>query len=328
MLIKYIETTDFNDLIVFNKEVYADRPNPEGNIIFWFIKNPAENNLSVILKGDSGEIWGQDFFSSMIFFYNNSAFNGEWGFDYIVREEKRKEGYGIDIMEFVLDNKKIPVFATGSGPLALQIELKMGFKQLGELKKYVGLANPLYLFTSVFRGIVKLKRYPRIVKVKGETFSLLRKENLPDISTPYNTNLLEFGRDFSFLKWRFYSDLHEYAFYKKDGTDDYFVLRTIVKNHITCSVLVDYRCNTSNQVGFKTILKAAKKVTRRLKIGILVTGSSLMSIDDILERNHFRATGRHRPIISTKSFIEEKGKIEKREFVFTTLADSDGEVLW
>lgn len=328
MQIQFLEYSEINDLYAFNKQVFPTRHEPNSIIDFWFSKNTDERNLSVILNGASDEIWGQALFSSMNYFFNSELYKGKWCFDYIVREDKRKDGYGIDIMQFALESNEIPIFATGSGPIALKIELKMGFKLLGELKKYAGIVNPIYFLSSFFRGTLAIKRFPSLVKTKGATFSLITKENLFDIAKPYNENLLEFGRDKSFLNWRFYSSLHDYAVYKNDTGDDYFVLRTIVKKHITCMVLVDYRCNVSTSNNFGLILKAAKQVTCKLRLCVLIIGSSLRSIDAILEKQYFRAIGRHRPIITTKSVKEYKASITNREFVLTTLADSDGEIQW
>lgn len=325
---KIIEASDINSLYSFNKEVFPERLNTKQIINFWFNKNEEEHALSIILKGNTGEIWGQVLSSSMIYFNKNCGDKGIWILNYIIREDKRKDGYGIDIMQFVLENKETPVFATGSGPLALKIELKMGFKLLGELKKYVGIVNPIYCVTSIFRNAISLNQFPSAVTVKGVTFSLTDKEILPDITKSFNENLLEFGRDKSFLSWRYFSGIHDYALYKMDKRDDYFVLRTIIKKKITFMVLVDFRCNVNTPDNFKLIFKAAKRITGKLRLSALITGSSLKSIDTILENNFFRAIGRNRPIISTKSFIEEKEGINNREFVLATLADSDGEVNW
>lgn len=328
MQIKILKEFDISDLYTFNKQVFPARCESNKIIDFWFSKSIAERNLSAILISDLNEIWGQVLTSSMNYYYKNYNYTGKWIFDYIIREDKRKDGYGIDLLQFLLKYNKTPIFATGSGPLALKIELKMGFKLVGKLKKYLGIVNPFYIISSIFRGTIPVNRFQTIVKVNGETFSLMTNPDLPDITKPFNYNLLEFGRDKSFLSWRFYSRLHEYAIYKKDGADDYFVLRTIVNKNITCMVLVDYRCDLNYSESFKLIIKAAKKVSKRLRLSILITGSSLRLIDTILEKQYFKAVGRHRPIISSKLFREEKDKIKKREFVFTTLADSDGEINW
>lgn len=328
MKIKFITTSDLVNLYLFNNHVFIERIDSKSIIDFWYNKGSKEYNSSIILTGENEEIWGQILSSSMLYFYQNSIRQGNWIFDYIVQEDKRKDGYGIDLLQFALQNKKVPIFATGSGPLALKIELKMGFKLIGELKKYVGISNPIFLPVSVFRGIIPKKKYPVSVKTKAATFQLTYAGLLPDYSNTFNPELLEFGRDNAFLNWRYFSDLHEYTFYKQVRGDDYFVVRTIVKKGITCLVLVDYRCDFSNKQNFSTLLNAVKKVASKLKLAVIVSGSSLKIADEMFEKKGFKSIGRPRPIISTEKFKEEQQRITNREFVFTTLADSDGEINW
>jgi len=327
MQIKFLDIVELGKFYSFNKQIFPERTNPKSVIDFWLCKNPEELNLSIILKGENDEIYGQNLHSSMFYFYNKEEIKGEWGFDFIVKEEMRKEGYGIDMLQFALKNKKA-IFAVGSGPLALKIELKMGFKHIGELRKYVGISNLLFLPSSFFRGVIQQNKYPVTVKSKAKTFKQKTVDQLPDYSTPFNSGLLEFGRDNAFLKWRYFSDLHPYTFYKQDDGDDYFVVRTIVKKGITCLVLVDYRCDFSDQQNFVLLLKAVKKVASKLKLSVMIAGSSLRMTDETFYNNRFRSIGRHRPIITTEKFKEEKQRIENREFIFATLADSDGEITW
>ena len=295
---------------------------------FWFSKSREEYNLSTILINDSNNIYGQILSSSMSYYYKFNDIQGNWIFDYIVNEEIRKEGYGIDLLQFALLNRKAPIFATGSGPLALKIELKMGFKFIGELRKYVGVSNPLFLPSSLFRGLLSMNKFPPSVVVRSKTFRLTTVDQLPEFSSPFNSGLLEFGRDNAFLKWRYFSDLHSYAFYKQADGDDYFVVRTIVKKGITCQVMVDYRCDFSDKQNFIVLLKAVKKTASKLKLSVIIAGSSLSITDEVFENKRFKSIGRPRPIISTEKFKEEKQRIENREFVFATLADSDGEITW
>jgi hypothetical protein len=264
----------------------------------------------------------------MSYYYKFNDIQGNWIFDYIVNEEIRKEGYGIDLLQFALQNRKFPIFATGSGPMALKIELKIGFKQIGDLKKYVGYRNPLYFFTSLFRGIIRDSQYPKTIKLKNDQFDKLLPINIPDYSCAFNTQLLEFGRDKEFLKWRFYNKLHEYSLYKQRNGDNYFVVRTIVKKGITCLVLVDYRCDFSTIAEFSLIVNVVYKLASKLRLSLVLTGSSLVVADDVLEKMNFKAVGRARPIITTEKYLEEKERILNRDFVLVTLADSDGEINW
>jgi len=323
-----LQRNDIEQFYRFNKIVFPERKNIAEIINFWLSKTNNEYLLSKILYSDSNEILGEILHSSMEYLYQNSICKACWIFDYIVREDIRKEGYGIDLMEEVLKNKNVvPIFGTGSGPLALKIELKMGFKLIGELKKYI-IINPLYSLTSLFRKNIPLNKFPQKIKINNQIFSLIHKENLPELMQPFNQDLLEIGRDKEFLNWRFFSNLHHYAFYLKEDGNDYFVIRTTTKKNITCLILVDYRCKIDNPNNFDTIIEATKKIAKQLHIAAIITGSSLQAFDDILEKKHFKTIGKNRPIISSKSFKNEDQRIKDRSFIYVTLADSDGEISW
>ncbi len=327
MQIQFLESSTDKKFFEFNNKVFPKRVNSKMLIDFWFSKKKDEHALTIILKGKKDEIYGQNLHSSMSYFYNHEVLQGEWGFDFIVSEEIRKEGYGIDILLFALEHKKA-IFAVGSGPMALKIELKMGFKLIGELRKYVGISNPLYLISSLFRGIISKNKFPITVKAKVKTFKLTSLDQLPFYSNPFNRELLEFGRDNAFLKWRFFSNLYQYSFYKQENGNDYFVVRTIEKKGITCLVLVDYRCNFNDSQNFVELIKAVKKIASNLRLSVIIAGSSLKITDEIFESKRFKSIGRPRPIITNKIFKEEQQRISKREFVLATLADSDGEINW
>jgi len=322
-----LQKNKIEELYLFNHQVYPERKRYKEIIDFWFSKNPEEYGLTNILFVD-GKIAGQSLHSSMKYYYEGKENDSFWGFDLIIEEEKRKDAYGIDLLQYNMERFDSE-FATGSGPLALKIELALGFKQIGELKKYVNFVNPFFLPLTLLRSKKTVLKYPKKLKLSTEVeFERIEQDLLPDFIQPFNPNLLEISREKSFIKWRFYNTLHQYAVYKDVKSDAYFVLRTIVKNHILCMVLVDYRCDLNIPDEYENILRAAKKITRKLRIPILITGSSLKCIDEILEKNHFKVNGRNRPIISTLKFQNKKEDIKNRNFALITLADSDGEILW
>ena len=80
-------------------------------------------------------------------------------------------------------------------------------------------------------------------------------------------------------------------------------------------------------MSFESVMVAFRKIASTLKIGVLIVGSSMSKVDDICEKYKMRAIGRHRPIIGFTNCYN-KEKIEKRDFVLLTLADSDGDITW
>jgi|GEM_PF-5007317 len=321
MEIKNLHKEDIASLYNFNRRMYPERKLYRKILDFWLNKEPDAYKLFNIVC-DNKIIYGQSLFSPMNYFYNNEKKASVWGFDLIVDESERKNIYGIDLLLYGKERFK-ESFATGSGPDALKINLKLGNKLIGEIKKYVGILNPIY-FVSPFRGVIPIKKF----HILSNNYEKIDANSLPDRFDPYNNDLLEISREKDFLKWRFFNELQEYAVYKMTDSDNYFVLRTIVKKHITCMVLVDFRCNMSNANEFEAILKSVKRIMNKLRLSILITGSSLSVSDIVLEKYHFKALGRNRPIISTVSFKNRQEDMNDRKFVFVTLADSDGEILW
>ena len=91
--------------------------------------------------------------------------------------------------------------------------------------------------------------------------------------------------------------------------------------------LVDYRCNISDS-NIEIIYEAVKKVTKKLRLPVIVWGSTLAGVDKALERHHFKSIGRPRPVLGFLKCKDRLKDIENRNFALVTLADSDGETNW
>ena len=319
---------DLQQLQDYNTKIYPDKVIPAKDYLdFWLNRNERALDQCLILREVDGSIHGQVLASEMSYFYKQDRIDTVWLFDLIVDEELRQGGWGIDVLLACMD-KHPRSCSTGSGPTALPIHLKMGNKMLGEIRKYVGLANPLCMITSPFRGNIRTEKFPSSVTTNGKTFRKLSREEMPDLTKPYNDNHFEIARDKEFLQWRYFNDLHSYAFYKDEQSDDYFVVRTTIQKHITVMLLVDYRCNMSDDDSFETIYQAAKLVMGKLHIGIMIVGSSLKVVDNVLENHGFKSVGRPRPVIGFVKVKDRKADIEARNFLLSTFADSDGETNW
>lgn len=325
MEIRNLEQREIPQLAEYNDKIYPEKEIPACNYLnFWFSQHPDEYKKTMVLVNDSGRICGQNIFSSMSYFFQSEKIDTVWGFDLIVDEDLRPSGWGADLL-IECKSAHPKAVSTGSGPTALPINLKLGHKFLGEIRKYIGIANPFHIISSAFRGYVGIADFPDCVSIGNTRFCKISKEELPELVEPFNADLFEPCREINYLKWRFFSELHHYAFYKACNESNYFVLRTIVIKHITILLLVDYRCDMHNQDGFSCILDAVLKVARSLRLGIVSTGSSLAVVDGVLESKHFRSIGRPRPFIGFLKCKDRKEDIEARKFGLITLADSDGE---
>ena len=312
----------------YNKKIYPGKViSAKDYLNFWFSRNERALNQCLILREDDGSIHGQILASEMSYYYKQERIDTVWLFDLIVDEDLRKNSWGVDVLLACMD-KHPRSCSTGSGPTALPIHLKMGNKMLGEIRKYVGFVNHLSMLTSLFRGNIKAEKFPSSVTVKGKTYRKLLREEMPNLTRPYNGNLFEIARGKEFLQWRYFNDLHSYAFYKDEHSDDYFVVRTMIQKHVTVMLLVDYRCDMSDSKTFEFIYKATKKVMGTLHIGMLIVGSSLKVVDDVLGAHGFKSVGRPRPVIGFVKVADRKEDVEARQFLLATFADSDGETNW
>ena len=328
MEIVVANSSDKQELYEFNTRMYPEKSiDSKRYLDFWLSKSPDAIERVLLIKDDFGRIVGQNILSEMFYHYQGVRVDSVWGFDLIIEEQYRKGAWGIDLM---LKNKEInpKTLATGSGPTALPINLKLGMKMLGEIRKYVGIISPLWLPFCIGKGHVNENKYPEIVKVGDISFLRVGMQDYPVRNEPYNSSLLEIGRDKQFLEWRYNNNLHDYVFYREEGSDNFFVLRTTVIKHVTALILVDYRCDANAEKQFEDIIKAVKKVGSAIHVPILITGSSLSAFNKVLERNHLKSIGRPRPILGFLKCKDRKEDIAKRNFCLVTLADSDGETNW
>lgn len=327
MDIRRINSTDLERIIEYQKSVFPERREKAAGLIgFWLSKSAQEAESSFVLV-DGEEIKGMLMFSSMDYFFEGNTNADFWAFDLIVDENLRKEGWGLNLMMRAFKQHNT-CFCAGSGPFALKIELKLGFHIIGEIRKYVRLVNPLCLFTAFMRGNIRRESFPNSVVIGSEQFMRVPLEQMSESHQPFNPQLLEISRTKDFLLWR-YGQLHDYVIFKSHESDDYFVLRTIVKHGVTALVMVDFRCDVKKEGCYGRIVDATIKIAKELRLPVVIVGSSLTTIDSELERRAFKSVGRPRPIISKdKRFKSYKQAIDERDFCLVTLADSDGEVLW
>ncbi len=319
--------TDIELLAKYNERMFPERGAFAAKYVDFLFSKTADEYTNSVVIDNNGVIKGQLLAYSMQYAYDGDIYNSVWAYDLIVDEELRKDAYGLDLMMFHNRIHKTS-FCTGSGPTALKIELALGYKWMGEIRKYVGVCSLLRLITSVCRGVISMSKFPEQIVVDNETFIRCNPNDVEWSSVSFNEKLWEPLRDNDYMRWRFSNKLHEYAVYKACNSSNYFVLRTIVKRGITALVLVDFRCNMQCEEEIELMLRAVKKIMRKMWLAILICGSSHLMLDKKLESFHMYSVGRPRPFIGRISYKERKEDIKNRQFALVTLADSDGETLW
>jgi hypothetical protein len=175
----------------------------------------------------------------------------------------------------------------------------------------------------------KIYDFPEKIIIKEHTFSLIKSIE-KWTNAWHNPEIIEFSRSLNFLEWRFLSfqkNIRKYQFYLLDNgnTQAYFVVRHAFWNGLNLLLIVDYRTSISETTCFNLIVKSTKKLLKIMGFdGVLIT-SSLSQYDIILKKHFFIKVGTPQNIITNSNIIFDENNIEKRNFVFATMADSDGD---
>jgi hypothetical protein len=322
MIVRKCQESDYLPLVEFNREIYPNRKIPAEKLMDFRYKNRMSDFCNNLILTDENRIYGQSLCSSLSYYFESKVRNGFWGFDFFIRKDKRPGGFGVDMMEAIV-NQGSEQWGTGVSDEALKIDLYMGYRLAGELKKYFCLQNPFCWLISCLRSYRRVK-YPAAIS----NFSCVSRGNIPAYTKPFNEGKVELVRDKAFLSWRFFDAPHAYAFYKRNDSDDYFVVRVIKKMGVAILVIVDYRCDFSRPSSFELIIHAAKKLAKKLHCSFTLTSSTLAVTDSSLEKKSFKVLGKSRVMISTMVKKAHLDRVKSREFALVTLADSDGEILW
>lgn len=316
-----ISESDIQDLIKFGKEVYPDRANYKNIVEFNFYNRIGDYSGGIILK-ENKRIVGQSLVSPVTQWQKGKNFLTGWGYDLIVHPELRKEARGVDLLLAI--KREFPgICGTGAGPDAVALNKILKVKDIGYLHKFIGISS---IITFPFKQILPINSFPDKIK----DFKLIENPENVKYKDFFNFDLLEPGRSFEFLKWRFFSkDFIKYWFYQNDK-GDYFILRPIKLKGIQVLEVADYRCQLQESSAFNEILSVIKKIANKVNLPIILIGSSHKTVDSILEKNHFKSIGRPRPIQVFPKFKGELDidKINCREFTLITFGDSDGEWSW
>ena len=325
--IRLSTASDFDTVLLFNQKAYPHKKKIKEVLTFWSTRSKDAVEKNLVLVDSKNNVHGQMFVSEMAYYYKGQKVDSYWEYDLIVEENLRKSAWGVDLLLYCMDLYPNSC-STGSGPQALPVHLKLGKKKLGEIKKYVKVRNLFYLLSSYGREEISITKFPKEIIQDDHHFYKIGISEVPDFKDPFNNDYFEISRDKLFLEWRFFSGLHNYVFYKDSESNCYFVVRTIKKKGFTALVLVDYRFTLENVGQFDSIINAFREIASRLRLGLMICGSSLSSVDTVLENHNFKSIGRPRPILGLLKCKDRKGDIENRNFCFITLADSDGETNW
>lgn len=323
MEIRKILRSDVPELINFGLKVYPTRKTYYPALINFLFNEEFPGTPSGIILEENNEIKGQNLCTPMSLILNGTKKDLYWGHDLIVDEKLRNENWGVDIL--LACQKHFPGHcATGSGPEALKMALKLKYTLVGEIRKYV-------LPSSIVRLPINLLPSKREWPYTIGNFKLIDStEELLKPICPNNAEIIEVERNILWINWRFFNNSFRNYWFYQNPEGDYFIVRIINRKGIKMLLVSDYRCSLNNSVNFESIINAVRKLANYLHIPFILCSSSHRTTDIVLEKYHAKSIGRPRPIIFPKQLKDwiDKDKIENREYCFITFGDSDGEWNW
>ncbi len=322
MEIRRLTEKDIPELYRFGKVMFPSRSSFYHKIIDFMQKDRMGGYTGGMGLFDGDELCGQILYSATTLWYNGTKYPTGWNYDLIIREDLRKDAWGIDLL--MKSWKEFPLAcATGSGPNAEKINLKLGSKHLGQIRKYIGLSSKWRIIQNL---IFPLGTYPE--SING--FKLIHTFENFKARDYFNNNLIEPGRDPNYIKWRFFTpNFKDYKVYQ-DDEGDFFVIRVIKIKGFSILSLLDFRCTLDRAKSFDRIFKSVKNIANHIRVPFILCGSSHKDVDQVLEKDGFKSMGRPRPVLTTgrNKVRPDAERVNNRNYILITLADSDGEISW
>lgn len=243
-----------------------------------------------------------------------------WSFDTKILPPYINSDAGVYIMEKWVRTKN--QFGAGLSSISVKLQKKIGATFIGYSIPFIKIF-PLRmiknLFNSFNKNIIKL---PDCIKVSsGFRFERLLK--VTDFKIPHtgywNEDIIEFGRNQDFIRWRFFLEDNKYYVYQKnDSTYNYLVVRVYIYKGIPLLYLVDYRFNLNNILEFYEIIETTSQLSKNLGLSGVYIRSSISQINKLLKKKKFISKGEGAQIVT--KFKPATNQIYP---IFFTSADSD-----
>jgi len=336
MKIKKFEEKDLKALVDFNSAVFNKRDKIEESIRFRFFENPfidKEKSEILIAYDTNGKIIGQILVMPLRLTYKGRDYPTYFGMDYFVIPEARNTLAGVLLANRYKDLKYN--FGVGLTDSSLLIMKAFNVNLIGYMTKYIKLNNILSPFRFLFpqqRVLQKQIRPPQMIsgRVDGKFLRVFDAEEILSETGYWNKDFIEFTRCKEFINWRFFYYPDKYFVYKYfpdnvngNSKPSYFVTRIINWKKVSCLLLLDYRFDPEVKDMFNTILRAAVKLSRELKMAATITMCSLPNFENTLKKNLFFMFGRKMEIVTNFPIISNEEN--KKANIIVTFADSDGD---
>lgn len=320
------------DVSRFNDQCFPFRKPNRPYDVYRFVENPfaADKIDSIYCASENGQYIGHLLTMAAPLALNGDIIPAYWGQDLFVRKEHRRRGIGTKFTDYAA--KKNYYMGCGISQISKPLYKREEIKTIGHLyffRKRVNSWNRLKV-----RLRRKFKIGPKNIfdcKLPDQVNGFKRIKSPTDLHLPklnWNENVIETLRDRQFFEWRFFYKFNQYFVYQTVKTENenavYFVAKPYHYQNENWLQLVDYRFDNQNLVEFKTILEAAEKLSKKLKLSGILTNSSQELTNSVLKQNKFTLYKRNM-VVSTFPFSHKETDEPHNHFIISR-ADSDGDM--
>jgi hypothetical protein len=333
MKIVKLKEVEYNKFIEFNKKAYPSRVDNQKRFEFQILQNPllkdkSDPNVLVVID-EQNDVLGQYMGDIEEYCYKGQVKKCYFGCDYIIDQKCRGKGTGKELA-FKTYSTFVPYYAIDPPTVSMHIHTAGGNRKIGDFIKFLWFRNPIKAFTSKFglikdspdNSLISEKKFPDKLDISGYGFKLVKQFDAYTYK-PWNPDVLEIARSKDYLNWRFCNEKYMVYSTDMDKENIYFVIRNTSLKGLKLLLLVDFRIPTGEEEKFKLILKAVKKLAGKYGYDGILTMSSHNVFDKMLKNSLFIKVGKPVVILTNDEMQFPEEKITNREFIFSTIADSD-----
>ena len=246
------------------------------------LKTIVEDNkdlqYNLLILNEKGEIVGCNLFFPTKALIRGKEHRVYWSHDTILDKEYRGDGG----LMFMLKLQSQPHFGMGLSTLNRKIQQALKTTFFREMVIYYRLN--FFFIASIFqygtkkRAVLNPFFHPLEVKMGKKRF--LEVKDIASLKIPNKGYWcqgdvdIDFIRDYIFLSKRFICNFNEYYIYRlstqKEYDSCYMVVRPVLKKKIPMLSIVDFRYDLKSPEQFLLILKAANRIAKVNKIGIVL----------------------------------------------------------
>lgn len=315
----------------FSRKIHSQMDNIEEHMDWFAYRNPfikPEQGIPGLWALDEkDEISGEYILNPVEFYYKDKLYAGFWGYDFYVEENYRAKGVGGWLLIRVLKRYR-PFWGVGLTKMVIPLYAKAGVETLGYYRKFLWLNKPVAAVMHFLQRhhptrLSQEHVWPSKININNKEFKRLEKFPHSQYKPYYDKDVVSFSRSAGFLDWRFFKSHRTYHFYFCE-TDPalYFVVRKVKYFGLDLLLIVDLKFPGEHPDSGQAILKASQSIAKSVNADGVITISSHLSLDRVLQKAQFFSVGKPAPIVSTLLNTCDDFKNKKVD-IHLSMADSD-----